>query len=132
MASIELAYNTSSTIPSVGSTRQTLTVTIANDRLFDEVSVDHDLLDHSIKTDVIGIRRRVHIIFGVGALQNSSTLSFLQSFFASPWKWAKAGAFTDSGESTGLCRCKPANKSVDLTILGDLQNGMDLVSEKVY
>jgi hypothetical protein len=134
MPNVVFAYNSTESIPSAGAQRVTYNVAFADDSKSDVVGVDHELIDFSGKQDNVGVRKRLILKIGGGILKNSSDRAFFTAWFQAKHRWAVFGNFNDSANSgnQSLCKALLTDRTVQVSVDYDRQNGYELISENTF
>jgi hypothetical protein len=134
MPSVVFAYNSTTSIPAAGAQRVTYNVAFADDSKFDVVGADHDLVDFSGKQDNVGVRKRLLLKVGGGILKNSADRAFFTSWFQAKHRWIVFGNFNDPANSgdQNLCKALLTDRTVQVSVDYDRQNGYELISENTF
>lgn len=150
--SVIFAYNSVETIPAAGwmgpgaaSGRLTINVAWVKDAKSIQRSVRHELIDQSIKRDMLGKGWDLQFKLGDGILSHGQTIggtqymgaemtSFFESFFEASYRWAVWGRFQDPANSANdnLCECEPLVDDVEVSVQYSRETGYELVSQKTF
>ncbi|TAK60254.1 MAG: hypothetical protein EPO24_06845 [Bacteroidetes bacterium] len=132
MFSVELAYNSTDSIPAVGAQRKTYSVAYANDMKAKREGESATLGNHHFKIDLLGRKLRILIHFGAGILASSTERTWLYSFLTAKHRWIVYGTFLDTGNSGNLCKCEPLDEEIEVSVPYDRDNGYEFESVKVF
>jgi hypothetical protein len=133
-STVIFAYNTTNSIPAAGVQRVSYACAYADGSKGTEIGQREEGLDSTILRDIYGKRLVLFVILGRDILETAANITWFEAFLHAPYRWAVYGNFkdTDNSANDNLCLCNPEEDDVDVSITNDLENGMTLLSDKIF
>ncbi|MBE3141471.1 MAG: hypothetical protein IMZ53_12925 [Thermoplasmata archaeon] len=133
-STVIFAYADTDVIPVVGTQRVSYACAYADGSKGVEIGQRDDALDGETLRDIFGKRLVLFVILGRDILGTAANITWFEAFLHAPFRWAVFGNFKDTANvaNANLCRCNPEEDEVDVSIINDLENGMTLLSDKIF
>ncbi|MBE3141470.1 MAG: hypothetical protein IMZ53_12920 [Thermoplasmata archaeon] len=133
-STVIFAYSNVNTIPATGDYRKSFSCSYANGNKTVNIGDRDEALDKEILRDIYGKRLVLFVILGRDVLEISTNKDWFRAFLEAPYRWAVYGNFLDTANSANqnLCRCNPEEDENIVNIINDLENGLTLLSDKIY